>query len=84
MRMLINVFTFNRFIHLQEDKQYSLLDSKCIDQPVHMRMLINVLTLNLHMRLIILTLACKGLLISDRRQVRFATLVKKNVVPVMT
>ena len=30
------------------------------------------------MRLIILTLACKGLLISDRRHVRFATLVDKK------
>ena len=30
------------------------------------------------MRLIIVTLACKGLLISDRRHVRFATLVDKK------
>ena len=30
------------------------------------------------MRLIILTLACKGLLISDRFHLRFATLVKKK------
>ena len=30
------------------------------------------------MRLIILTLACKGLFISDRRHVRFATLVDKK------
>ena len=44
MRMLINVFTFNRFICL-------------------------------HMRLIILSLACIGFLISDRCHVRFATLV---------
>ena len=35
------------------------------------------------MRRIILTLACKGLMISDRCHVRFATLVKKNVVSVM-
>ena len=44
MRMLINVYTFNRFICL-------------------------------HMRLIILSLACIGFLISDRCHVRFATLV---------
>ena len=50
MRMLINVFTFNRFICL-------------------------------HMRLIIISLACIGFLISDRGHVRdrchvrFATLV---------
>ena len=31
-----------------------------------------------HMRLIILTLPCKGLLISDRCHVRFATLVDKK------
>ena len=31
-----------------------------------------------------LTLPCKGLLISDRCHVRFATLVDKNVVSVMT
>ena len=47
-----------------------------------MRMLINVFTLNrficLHMRLIILTLACKGFLTSDRCHVRFATLVEKK------
>ena len=47
-----------------------------------MHMLINVFTRNrficLHMRLIILTLACKGLLISDRCHVRFATLVEKK------
>ena len=30
------------------------------------------------MRLIVLTLACKGLLISDRCRVRFATLVEKK------
>ena len=30
------------------------------------------------MRLIILTLVCRGLLISDRRHVRFATLVDKK------
>ena len=30
------------------------------------------------MRLIILTLACKGLLVSDRCRVRFATLVDKK------
>ena len=44
-----------------------------------MRMLINVFTLNrficLHMRLIILSLACIGFLISDKCHVRFATLV---------
>ena len=69
----------NRNIHPLEEKQLSLLDSKCIDQPAHMRMLINVFTFNrfecLHMRLIILSLACKGFLISDRCHVRFATLV---------
>ena len=47
-----------------------------------MRMLINVLTLNgficLLMRLIILTLVCKGLLISDGCHMRFATLVEKK------
>ena len=37
-----------------------------------------------HMRLIILTLACKGLSISDRCHVRFATLVEKNVVSMIT
>ena len=47
MCMLIDVFTFNRFI--------------CF-----------------HMRLIILTLACKGLLISDRCHMRFAPLVDKK------
>ena len=66
-------------IHPLEEKQLSLLDSKCIDQPAHMRMLINVFTFNrficLHMRLIILSLACIGFLISDRCHVRFATLV---------
>ena len=50
----------NRNIHTQEDKQYSSLDSECIDQPAHMRMLINVFTFNIckHMRLVILPLAC--------------------------
>ena len=69
-------------IHPLEEKQLSLLDSKCIDQPAHMRMLINVFTFNrficVHMRLIILILACKGVLISDRCHVCFATLVDKK------
>ena len=47
-----------------------------------MRGLIDVFTLNTficsHMRLIIFTLACKGLLISDSSHVRFATLVEKK------
>ena len=71
----------NRNIH-PEDKRYSLLDSKCIDQPAHLRMLINVFTFSrfmcYHMRLVILTLVYKGLLISDRCHVRFATLVDKK------
>ena len=44
-----------------------------------MRRLISVFTFNRYRRLMILTLACKGLLISDRCHVRFANKKKRAV-----